>query len=554
MIGKFLSKQAVAILVFFANFCLISTAYSAPSIPTVLTAQSLIYCTTPSGFSLNPQRADAGSNMNVVTEQIYDKLFDFDPDTNQLKPALAEHFEVSEDGLTISLYLRPKVTFHTTAWFTPTRYLNAEDVIFSLHRMMGRNLELPELSADQQATLARYQINNQLTERTYFPYFESIRLNEKVLSISSPKQNIVKIQLTQPDNNLLFHLASQYAVILSKEYALQLNADENLAQLNHLPIGTGVYQLESYTENQQVRLSPNRNYWREKAKMQRVIVDFSTTATGRMAKFLNGECDISAFPEPSQLSIVKNQQRLNHTGANLAFLAFNLKKPMMQDADFRHYLSQQIDRQRIANTLFYGTATVAKTVLPTTLLPEAYQSVAEAPVIRKNLTKIDRLQLWVVDEKRIYSPHPLKMAELIRSDLAKVGIDLEIKHVSRSYLAQKLAEGKEDYDMILGGWLANNFDPHSFLSPLLSCRAQPWITNLSNWCDPTLDHYLTQIAQATKKADKLNYAQQTEQYIAQQRPLLPLVSVQRNLLVNEKLANVKVSPFGQVPLAQIEFK
>lgn len=544
-------KQAAFILGFFANLGLISTAYSAPRIPTVLTGQSLIYCTSPSGFSLNPQRADAGSNMNVVTEQIYDKLFDFDPDTNQLKPALVKHFEVSDDGLTISLYLRPKVAFHTTTWFTPTRYLNAEDVIFSLNRMMGRNLELPELSTEQKESLSRYQINNQIAERTHFPYFESIRLSEHIVSLFSPSDNVVKIQLSEPDHRFLFHLASQYAVILSKEYALQLNADENLVQLNHLPIGTGVYQLDSYTENQQVRLSPNPNYWRAKAKMQRVIVDFSTTATGRMAKFLNHECDISAFPEPSQLAVVKKTQIIENEGANLAFLAFNIKKPLMQNVAVRHALSQQIDRQRIAKTLFYGTAQVAHSVLPKTLLPAKGYS---HHLIRENLPKIDRLQLWVVDEKRIYNPHPLKMAELIRSDLAKVNIELEIKQVSRRFLAQRLAEGTEDYDLILGGWLANNFAPNNFLAPLLSCKAQPWITNLSNWCDPDFDQQLAAAKASPNESEQQRYYQDIEAYIAKQRPILPLVNVKRTLLVNDKLDKVSVSHFGQVPLSQIEFK
>ncbi len=63
---------------------------------------------------------------------------------------------------------------------------------------------------------------------------------------------------------MLAHLASQYAVILSKEYALQLNADDNLVQLDLLPVGTGVYQLESYENNDYVRLKPNMNYWGKK--------------------------------------------------------------------------------------------------------------------------------------------------------------------------------------------------------------------------------------------------------------------------------------------------
>ena len=61
---------------------------------------------------------------------------------------LVEHYNVSSDGLTITLYLRKNVSFHNTRWFTPTRKFNAEDVIFSLNRIMGIVGDLPALNRE----------------------------------------------------------------------------------------------------------------------------------------------------------------------------------------------------------------------------------------------------------------------------------------------------------------------------------------------------------------------------------------------------------------------
>ena len=61
----------------------------------ILGINSTAYCTNASSFSLNPQQADMGANVNVVTDQLYDKLFELDPKTNQLKPMLVEHYNVS---------------------------------------------------------------------------------------------------------------------------------------------------------------------------------------------------------------------------------------------------------------------------------------------------------------------------------------------------------------------------------------------------------------------------------------------------------------------------
>lgn len=549
---KWAKVKLLGVLAMFPFF-----AHAAPKIPLPLLETSVIYCTQAEGFSFNPQRADAGSNMNVVTEQIFDKLVEFDPNTNRILPALAERFELSEDGLTMTFHLRRNVNFHRTAWFTPTRQLNAEDVVFSLNRMMGKNMELSERNTAEQESLARYQINQQIAEATHFPYFDSTRLKNRIDRVVATNPYTVKIQLSEPYPALVDHLASQYAVILSKEYALQLNADENLLQLDRLPVGTGSYQVESYVQNDHVRLKPNPTYWGKRAKVKNMIVDFSTSGTGRMAKFLNGECDVAAFPEPSQLSMAKKHSVVSrNVGANLAFLAFNVQSPKMKNIALREHIARGINRGRLVRTLFYGGAERADNVLPSALLSNSARN--GYPYLPRPIGKLldgtDRLQLWVVDEKRVYNPHPLKMAELIRADLARLGIQLNVRQVSRAYLVQQLEKNEADYDLILSGWLANNFDLDSFLYPILSCKVQQSVTNLSNWCNPEFDVLLNQAQLSQDWNEQRELYRQAELLLQKELPILPLVNANRLLLVSDKLRPVPISHFGQVKLSAIERK
>ncbi|MDO4698210.1 MAG: ABC transporter substrate-binding protein [Pasteurellaceae bacterium] len=540
----------------FSAIFVASATHASPSIPQPLLDNSVIYCTHAQGFSFNPQRAEAGSNMNVVAEQIFDKLVEFNPRTQQILPALAERFDVSEDGLTVTFQLRKNVPFHHTKWFTPTRQLNADDVVFSLNRMMGRDDEISEDLAEQES-LQRYQVNKEIADGTYFPYLNSIRLKHRIAHISATGSHQVTIRLNALYPDLFAHLASQYAVILSKEYALLLNADENSRQFDQLPVGTGVYQLDSYLQNDHIRLKPNPNYWRKKAKMANMIIDFSTSATGRTAKFLNNECDVVAFPELNQLAVMKNHGSIRkNAGMNLAFLAFNLQRPQMQNLALRQQIAQGINRARLVRTLFYGSARMANTVLPTGLLLNANQNgypYFPRP-FHKNSAKLTPLNLWVVDEKRVYNPHPLKMAELIRFDLARLGIPIQIRQVSQGYLVQQLEKNEADYDLILGGWLANNHDLDSFLYPILSCKVQQSVTNLANWCNAEFDELLNQAQASRDGAEKLALYQQAEALLQKNVPILPLVNADRLLVVSDKLKNVAISPFGQVNLAEIERK
>ncbi len=555
-------RQAVGFSSFFAILGLIPTAYAAPRIPQALLDNSLIYCSSVSGFSFNPQKADVGTNMNVVTEQIYDKLFEFDANTNSLKPKLVETYHLSEDGKVITLNLRRKVAFHSTEWFTPTRPFNAEDVVFSLNRMIGNVDELPALDFNEDGRKEAFHQNQYYAYQfkanlAHYPYFESIALKNKIERISAVNDYTVKIYLVSPDQSVLAHLASQYAVILSKEYALQLNADENLAQLDLLPVGTGVYQLSSYVQNEYVRLKPHPKYWGRKANIENVVVDVSSNDTGRMAKYLNHECDVVALPEPSQRTIVHHNEIIESPGANLAFLAFNMQKPVMRNVELRRYIAGAINRERIAKTLFYGAANVADNVLPSVLFSSANQYGYPYKADQENSKKVektDRLKLWVLDEKRVYNLHPLKMAELIRKDLEKAGIDVEIRAVSRTDVVQLSEDGLADYDLILTGWLANNLDPNTFLSPILSCRSRYEVTNLANWCHQEFDHWLELAKLSEQPYVKMIIYKLMQDLLERELPILPLVNSNRILFVNPKIENARVSPFGQVHLSELKLK
>ncbi len=181
---------------------------------------------------------------------------------------------------------------------------------FSLNRILGKNdgiLPINDDFGEENSKISQYQLFNEKAKNKHFPYFESIKLRNKIDSVVALNPYQVQINLVSPDASVLSHLSGPNAVILSYEYALQLNADDNLAQLDILPIGTGPYQLKSYFRDKNIRLVRNDGYWGEKANIKNIVIDVSTTKTGRLARFLNGECDIVAFPDASQLKLLNER-------------------------------------------------------------------------------------------------------------------------------------------------------------------------------------------------------------------------------------------------------
>ncbi len=164
-----------------------------------------VYCVSGQVNTFNPQKASSGLIVDTLAAQLYDRLLDVDPYTYRLVPELAESWEVLDNGATYRFHLRRDVSFQKTAWFTPTRKLNADDVVFTFQRIFDRRHPWHNINGSS------------------FPYFDSLQFADNVKSVRKLDNNTVEFRLTQPDASFLWHLATHYASVMSAEYAAQLS-------------------------------------------------------------------------------------------------------------------------------------------------------------------------------------------------------------------------------------------------------------------------------------------------------------------------------------------
>jgi cationic peptide transport system substrate-binding protein len=101
-----------------------------------LSERSIIYCSEGSPESFNPQLSTSGTTSDAASKLLYNSLLVYKGKNNVLGPSLAKSWHVTRDGKKITFYLRQDVHFHKTDYFTPTRTLNADDVLFSFNRVL----------------------------------------------------------------------------------------------------------------------------------------------------------------------------------------------------------------------------------------------------------------------------------------------------------------------------------------------------------------------------------------------------------------------------------
>ncbi|MDX4944096.1 ABC transporter substrate-binding protein SapA [Providencia manganoxydans] len=513
----------------------------ANDVPKNIRQNGFIYCVNGIVTTFNPQLVSSGLIVDPLAAQIYDRLLDVDPFTYQLIPEVASHWKVLDNGATYRLTLRKDVKFQETPWFTPTRNMNADDVVFSFSRMFEVHHPYHYINGGR------------------YPYFDSLQFANSVQSIRKLNDYTVEFRLNTPDTSFLWHLATHYAPILSAEYADYLSSINRQEMIDWRPVGTGPFRLDDYQAGQFVRLMRNNNYWKGEPRMQEVVIDMGAGGTGRISKLLTGECDVLAYPAASQLPVLRDDPRLRismRSGMNIAYLAFNTSKPPLDQLKVRQAIAYAINNERLMQSIYYGTAETAASILPRASW--AYDNQAKVTDYNPELSKKMlqelglenlKLDLWVPVSSQSYNPSPLKMAELIQADLAQVGIIMNIRSVEGRFQENQLMD--RSHDMTLAGWATDSNDPDSFFRPLLSCAAIASQTNLSHWCSPTFDEILHKALLTEQLAERIDYYHQAQQILSHDLPVLPLAYSLRLQAYRFDMKGLVISAFGNTSFAGV---
>lgn len=507
--------------------------------------QGLVYCAEANPVSFNPQVTTTGSTIDIIANQLYDRLISIDPVTAEFQSELATDWKISPDGKSVTFTLRQGVKFHSTAYFTPSRDFNADDVIFTFSRLFDV-----------------YNPYHFVGDANY-PYFQSVGIDQLIRRIVRVSDHQVRFELFNPESSFLANMATDFAVVLSREYAMQLKEKEKLNLFDQLPIGTGPYIYKEYRRDHLVRYYRNNDYWKHKVVLEQLVYDITPNGTTRIAKMLTKECDVTAHPSSTQLSILAQRDDIKvqkETNLNVGYWAFNTERPPFNDIRVRQALAHAIDIEKIMQAVFYGNGIRAKSILPPTSwafksqqnMPAFNPEISMALLKEAGLGEGFDMTIWAMPVSRIYNPNARKMAELMQSDLRKVGVNVSIVEYEWNTFIQRIGEHR--HDSVLLGWAADTPDPDNFFSPLLSCSATFSGKNPANWCDPEFDLLLTQALDTTDLDMRKQYYQQAQTMLIDELPLLPLAHGMRFQASSSDVEGIPLGPFGGISLANARKK
>lgn len=498
-------------------------------------AKTFVYCSEGSPEGFDPALYTSGTTFDASSRSVFNKLVEFERGTTNVVPGVAESYDVSDDGLEYTFHLRPGVKFHTTDYFTPSRDLNADDVIFSFERQLD-----PE------------NPYHQYVEGASWEYFNGMSMPDLIESIEKVDDMTVKFVLKRPEAPMIANLAMDFASIQSKEYADQLAEAGNEAQLNQKPVGTGPFQFVAYQPDAVIRYKANQEYWSEPAAIDNLVFAITTDQAVRLQKLKAGECHLDPYPNPADLEEIKSTDGLQlkqQEGLNVGYLAYNTKVAPFDNPKVRKALNMAINKQAILDVVFQGSGKIAKAPIPPTiwsyndqLEDDPYDPDAAKKMLEDEGVTDLSMKVWAMPVQRPYNPNARRMAELIQADFEKVGVNTEVvSYEWGEYLERSKAEDRDG--AVLLGWTGDNGDPDNFLAVLLGCDAVGG-SNRAQWCHEPFNDLIQKAKVVSDQAERAKLYEEAQVVFKEQAPWATIAHSVVSEAMSDKVENYKIDPFG----------
>jgi len=466
--------------------------------------------------ALDPHAVTAVNDFRILMN-LYDGLVRYAPGTLEVEPALAEAWEIGDDGMVYTFTLREGVTFHDGS------ALDAEAVVWNFERMLDE--EHP------------YHFTGPFPLSFFFAAIEAVE---------APDDRTVRFTLNEPYAPFLSNLAYPTGLIVSPAAVM-----EHGEEFGRNPSGTGPFMFREWRSNERVTVVRNPDYWDGTAQAEAVVFRPITDANTRTAEMLAGGIDIMVEVPPVALSQFRGPgfQVVEQAGPHVWFLILNAREGPFADVRVRQAANYAVDKEALVNDVLEGTATVATGPIapafgwayaglaPYPHDPErARELMAEAGAEGAQVT-------FYVTEGGSGMLDPVPMGTAIQADLAAVGFDVRIETYEWNTFLGRVNPGLEGRaDMAQMAWMTN--DPDTL--PFLTLRTDAWPEaggfNSGYYSNPEVDALLEAARVETDQDERARLYKEMQAIVQEDAPWVFVANWVQNAVTSDRVENFALEP------------
>ncbi len=393
-----------------------------------------------------------------------------------------------------------------------------------------------------------------LTSRDVKWTFDSL-LQGKVRSAKAGVYRFVDHIDTSDDYTVVFHLKEPFATLLwnLSDGAMGIVPYGSGDEISRRPIGSGPFRFVSAEQDKEVVLTRNDDYWGEKARLPKVRFIVVPDTTTRALELRKGSADIAINALTSDMVLTlehdPNLAVLHAPGTVLAYLAFNLRDPILKDQRVRQALAYAIDRRPLLEYLQRGFARPANSVLP----PESWAYNGEVPAYDHDPARARQLleQAGYPEINGVRFHLTMKssteestrlMAAVLQQQLRQVGIALDIRTFEFATFFSDVTHGL--FQVYSLRWIGGNEDPDIFEYVFHSSKFPPNGANRGYFADPRVDALIDQARHELDRNTRKQLYAEIQRTLADELPYINLWYFDNVLVHSKRVRKLTLNPSG----------
>lgn len=477
--------------------------------------------------------------------------------TDEIVPAAAESWDVSEDGLTYTFHMNPDAKWSDGSKVT------ANDFEFTFKQMADPN------------TAAT---NAWLFDGVIVNFSEALYNNGKTpdeIGVKALDEETLEIQLVHPASYFLQLVAgSAYPVNQAKyeEYGSEYGTAPDKTVYN------GPLKVTSWNQNTEMVLEKNDQYWgQEDMQLDKVnykVIQESSTA---VQAFINGELDVVSTSDTNwgkTITAAGDSQEMTVPSSAPDFFMFNLKNEYLSNTKIRQALSIAFDRQEMVDTLRDGMSVPIYSMMPDTMKvgDKTYTELVDGKnyfvtqmqeeytdpkaLLQEGLAELgkstDPSQMTIRYASRGTSELSKKIGEWMKQVWEeKLGINVQIDMMEWNIMWDKIDAG--DYDIACGGWGPYYNEPSALLQLFEPVNGY-FNADKTGWNNEDSQKFTELLNQAKDVVDDKEKAEiylQAEQLVVGNALIAPMYLEASPTYVKNHVKNYYVATNGLVDFSQV---
>jgi peptide/nickel transport system substrate-binding protein len=489
----------------------------------------LIYNIGAEPGTLNPITATDAYESTINGGNIYETLVKRDNVTLQVVPLLADSWEISEDKLVYTFFIKRGIKWHDGVPLT------AHDVVFSYQKIMDPKVDSPHLRS----------------------YYKDIK------NVEAVDDHTVRFAYAKP-----YFLALEFCggIPIVPKHIFE-NGDFNTDPAGRSPVGTGPYKFVEWKTGSQIVLVRNEDYWGKRPHIRRIVFKIINDPSVAFQVLKREELDLAGLT-PIQWSrqtqseaFQENFDKLSYFTPNYSYIGWNMTKPYFSDRQVRTALTYLVNRELILKEILYGLGEVVSNPFYINS-PEYDKSIEPYPYDREKAKRLLDEAGWVDhngdgmrDKEGVKfefeflipagSETGEKIATILKEELDKVGINMKIRKTEWAVFTQRLNDRR--FDAVTLAWsMGVESDPYQVWH---SSQAEQG-SNFVGFVNKEADRLIEEARTEFNRDKRIELYRKFARIVNEEQPYTFLFCRKSTVALHKRFKGVKVYPLG---LDQLEW-